>query len=120
MGLKAFIFTKADEESRIISKQMSAPFPVSEIENIQQDISEGKDVCLSEEEKVVMESWLVDYNNWNENMANIDPIIARRHRDASINLSLILIGLPLYIFHWRIIKKETEEKEREKNNKDKN
>ncbi len=118
MGLKAFIFTQADEESRILSKQMPAPFSVLKIENIQQDIEEGKDICLSEEEKTGIESWLADYNTWKESRSKVDPITARRHRDASLNLSLILIGLPLYLFHWRIIKKETEEKEKEKVNED--
>lgn len=111
MGLKAFIFTQADEESRIFSKQIPIP-TVPRIENIGQDIEEGKDICLSAEEKVYVESWLADYNNWKESMSKIDPITSRRHRDASINLSLILIGLPLYLYHWRIIKKETEEKEK--------
>ena len=118
MGLKAFIFTQADEESRIISKQMAVPFPISKIENIQQDIKEGKNVCFSENEKADIESWLADYNNWKESMSKIDPITARRHQDASLNLSMILIGLPLYLYHWRIIKKETEEKEKEKVNED--
>jgi len=111
MGLKAFIFTQADEESRIFSKQIPAP-TISGIENIQQGIEEGKDICLSKEEKVDFERWLIDYNNWKESMSKIDHITSRRHRDASINLSLILIGLPLYLYHWRIIKKETEEKEK--------
>jgi len=111
MGLKAFIFTQADEESRIFSKQIPVP-TISGIENIQQGIEKGKDICLSEEEKVSFERWLIDYNNWKKSMSKIDPITSRRHRDASINLSLILIGLPLYLYHWRIIKKETEEKEK--------
>jgi hypothetical protein len=114
MGLKAFIFTQADEESRIFSKQIPIP-TISRIENIEQDIEEGKDICLSKEEKISIESWLADYNNWKESVSKIDPITSRRHRDASINLSLILIGLPLYLYHWRIIKKETEEKEKKVN-----
>ena len=120
MGLKAFIFTQADEESRILNKQIPYPFSTSKIEGMQQDIEEEKDICLSEEEKAGIESWLSDYNNWKEDILKIDPIIARRHRDASLNLSLILIGLPLYLYHWRIIKKETEEKEKEKVNEDEN
>ena len=116
MGLKAFVFTQADEESRIFSKQIPIP-TIPRIESIKQGIEEGKDICLSAEEKASVESWLVDYNNWKESVSKIDPITSRRHRDASINLSLILIGLPLYLYHWRIIKKETEEKE-EKNNED--
>ena len=107
MGLKAFVFTQADEESRIFSKQIPIP-TIPRIESIKQGIEEGKDICLSAEEKASVESWLVDYNNWKESVSKIDPITSRRHRDASINLSLILIGLPLYLYHWRIIKRESQ------------
>ena len=110
MGLKAFVFTQADEENRIFSKQMPVP-TIPKIENIQQDIEEGKDICFSAEEKIIVENWLDDYNNWEKNMSEFDTVTSRRHRDASMNLSLILIGLPLYLYHWKIIKRETEEKE---------
>ena len=117
MGLKAFIFTQADEESRIFSKQIPVP-TISKIENIQQYIEEEKEVCLSTEEKVIFENWLTNYNAWEESMSEFDPITSRRHRDASVNLSLILIGLPLYLYHWKIIKKETEEKDKDEKNED--
>jgi len=117
MGLKAFVFTQADEESRIFSKQMPIP-TIPKIENIQQDMEEGKDICLSTEEKVSFQNWLTDYNTWEESMSEFDPVTSRRHRDASVNLSLILIGLPLYLYHWKIIKKETEEKDKDEENED--
>jgi len=111
MGLKAFIFTQAEEEQRILYKQIPSPSSTSKIEDLERDIDQGKEVCLSEEEEEQIKNWLVDYDNWKESISKIDPIVVRRHRDASLNLSLILIGLPLYLYHWRIIKKETKEKE---------
>jgi len=107
MGLKAFVFTKAEEEQRLIYRQPSyLPYPVERIEKLQDE--EG----LSEEEKATVKQWLADYKDWKERRSQIDPVTARRHRDASLNLSLILIGLPLYLYHWRIIKKETKNKEK--------
>ena len=111
MGLKAFIFTQAEEEQRLLYKQVPAPFSVLKIEELEKEIEKGEEVCLSEEEKISIQSWLADYNNWKEARSKIDPITARRHRDASLNLSLILIGLPLYLYHWRIIKRETKDEE---------
>jgi len=105
MGLKAFIFTKAEEEQRLMYKQPSyLPYPVQRIEELQEE--EG----LSEEEKATIKQWLADYKDWKERRLQIDPVTARRHRDASLNLALILIGLPLYFYHWRIIKRETKNK----------
>jgi len=105
MGLKAFVFTKAEEEQRLIYRQPSyLPYPVQQIEELQE--KDG----LSEEEKATVKQWLADYKDWKERRSQIDPVTARRHRDASLNLALILIGLPLYFYHWRIIKKETKNK----------
>lgn len=33
--------------------------------------------------------------------------------DASINLAMILVGLPLYLYHWQIIGRETRGEEQE-------
>ncbi len=109
MGLKAFIFTQAEEEQRILYKQIPTPFSASEIDNLEKEIDGENQVCLSEEQKSDIESWLVDYNNWKETSLKIDPVVTRRHRDASLNLSLILIGLPLYLYHWKTIKREIKE-----------
>jgi hypothetical protein len=109
MGLKAFIFTQAEEEQRILYKQIPTLFSASEIDNLEKEIDEENQVCLSEEQKSDIENWLVDYNNWKETSLKIDPVVTRRHRDASLNLSLILIGLPLYLYHWKTIKREIKE-----------
>jgi len=111
MGLKAFIFTQAEEEQRLLYKQMPFSSSAPTVERLEKEIDTEEEVCLSEEEKISIQSWLADYNNWKESSLKIDPVVVRRHRDASLNLSLILIGLPLYLYHWRIIKKETKDKE---------
>ncbi len=111
MGLKAFVFTKAEEEQRLIHQQAPIPYSVPRIEKFQQEIEEGKEICLSEEEKTNIEYWLADYKDWKERRSKIDYVTARRHRDASLNLAMILIGFPLYLYHWRIIKRETKNRE---------
>lgn len=113
MGLKTFIFTKADEEERQIYNQMPAvPCSIiTEIEKLQQKTEEKK-ICLSKEEKTTFDQLLTDYKHWKER-SKIDHIASRRHRDASLNLAMILIGLPLYFYHWRIIRQETKDKKEE-------
>lgn len=109
MGLKAFIFTKADQDQRLNYMQPSAPYPLEKIQSI--TTSQQSTTTLSSEEKAAIEQWLADYNSWKEQRAQIDPITAQRQRDASFNLAMILVGLPLYFFHWRIIKKDAKAKE---------
>lgn len=104
MGLKAFIFTKADEEQRLNYAQPSSPYPIEKFQNIAQ--SPEMTITLTESEKTTFQMWLVDYENWKKRRDAIDPILSQRQRDASFNLAMIIVGLPLYFFHWRIIKRE--------------
>ncbi len=111
MGLKTFIFTKADEEQRLNYIQPSSPYPIEKFQNIAQ--SPETTVTLTESEKETLQMWLVDYENWKKRRDAINPIISQRQRDASFNLAMIIVGLPLYLFHWRLIKKETRQREQE-------
>jgi len=100
MGLKTFIFTKAEEDQRYGYETMIYDTPIRNIERLEEDER------LSEEEIELIKMLLSDYKDWKERTSKIDYVIVNRHRDASINLALILVGLPLYIYHWRIIRKE--------------
>jgi len=108
LGLKAFIFTKADYEGIsqppliwIGSKEMSQDDLITAIEKCQ-------DKCdLTDAQKQDIESWLNDYKAWQEQEANRGWAVQSRHRDASRALSFMIIGLPLYLYHWSVIKKDT-------------
>jgi len=103
MALKAFVFTQAEEEERAMYKEpFYAPMPVDRLEKA----SIGT-ATLSVEEKANLTQWLGEYKNWKETRSKVDLVVARRHRNASLNLAMMLIGLPLYLFHWRVIQKET-------------
>jgi len=105
MGLKAFIFTKAEEQQRLNFRQPPMPYSVEKIESLQEDED------LSEEEKIIVKEWLTDYKQWKEESSKINYLDAQRHRDASSSLSMILVGLPLYLYHWEVIKKEVKKQE---------
>jgi len=101
MGLKAFIFTQADEEQRI---NFERP-PLYQMETLQK-IDEAELSQVSAEEKKQLQSMIQSYEAWLERSDAVDPITSRRHRDASTSLAMMLIGLPLYLSHWRMTKKE--------------
>ncbi len=109
MALKAFIFTKAEEEQRLLYKM--PPMPPINIKELEKSEEDKQEICLSSKEKLYIDQWLEDYKNWKIEKSKVDPITSRRHRDASLNLAMILIGLPLYLYHWGVIKKETKNKE---------
>lgn len=103
MGLKAFVFTQAEDMQRLYQGP-TMPYPPG-IERLQE--AEG----LSDDEKATIKQWLADYEDWKERRSKIDLVAAQRHRDASSSLAMILIGLPLYLFHWRIIRSEVKREE---------
>lgn len=107
MALKAFVFTRADEEQRTMYKQPSMYYPIEKVEGLQTE--EG----LTEDEKSTIKMWLEDYKSWKESSLKIDYVTSQRHRDASNNLALILVGLPLYLYHWGVIKRELRKQEKE-------
>ncbi len=103
MGLKMYIFTKAEEPERIQQKYYGyqPPMPVAELEKYQ----ESKE--LTKEEIIILKDYLANYKNWQEEQGKIDYLTSKRQREASNNLAMILVGLPLYLYHWRLIRKET-------------
>jgi hypothetical protein len=54
MGLKAFVFTKAEEEQSLYSRQ-PAPMPIERIKEVE-DLKDNQE--LSEEEKILIKEWL--------------------------------------------------------------
>jgi|AP95_1055475.scaffolds.fasta_scaffold149845_2 hypothetical protein len=100
MGLKTFIFTQADDEQRMFREMPPRPYGVSPAERI-----EGESRALFRD-SATKKQWEEDYEAWRERRKSIDPVAARRHREAASNLSFILVGLPLYLYHWRLIRRD--------------
>ncbi|OQX71219.1 hypothetical protein B6D52_02280 [Candidatus Parcubacteria bacterium 4484_255] len=101
MGLKAFVFTQADEQQRI--DFLRPPLYHAEV---LQKISDRGLSQFSAEEKEQIKSMIRAHKVWAKRRDAIDPLVSRRHKDASISLAMILIGLPLYLTHWKMVKKE--------------
>ncbi len=105
MGLKVFIFTKADDPQKL-QQYYSYPITPVSVEKLQ-TYTQSTSTELTDEEKIALKSWLADYQKYQEQSKKIDYLASQRQRDASSSLAMILVGLPLYLYHWRIIRKET-------------
>ncbi len=114
LGLKAWVFTQADQQD----KYNSQPIPVylsSDMKTVQ-EIQACSDKCeLTAVQKEQVNSWLAEYKKWEEQETNSDPniwVVRNRQRQAATALSLILIGLPLWLFHWSVIKKDNKKEDK--------
>jgi len=102
MGLKTYVFKMADEEQRLYNRNaISTPYALTKLESIPSDSR------FTDEEVKAVKLWLAEYNVQKEKTEKFDYVKAQRHRDASTNLALIIIGLPLYLYHWGVIRRET-------------
>ena len=108
MGLEVFVFKAADQQEKInYARPMSVPY----VEGLKED----KDTeSFTEEEQEAIRSWLADYEEWKIESENFDYVDARRQKDMSSILASVMVGYPLYLYHWNLIKKETKKKTKEK------
>ena len=104
-GLKAFVFKKADLNYNSGPSEIYLAKSVNQVDALK--------TCdnLTAEDKANIEMWLADYKIWQENQKNQDPVTSTRQREASTAIAMILVGFPIYLIHWRIIKKEKHSEE---------
>lgn len=100
MGLKAWVFTEADNEQRMYAHQPPMAPPLERLERL------GNGEEFTESERVMIRQWLAEYRDWKQRSASVDPVTSSRHRTASSSLAMILIGFPLYLYHWGLIRRE--------------
>ena len=87
LGLKTYIFTKADI---YIEYPMARPLKIA-------PIGDEKTEELQQPTKEEIE----EYQNKQQ--------AANRQREAAESLAFIIVGLPLYLYHWSMIKKDKKE-----------
>jgi len=110
--LKTLIFINADR----YDNYMSAPAPLylSKETGSVTDLQICADKCfLTADQKEQISNWLIDYETWKNSEKNRDSNFYQkqnRERQAATAISLILVGLPLWLFHWGVIKKDNREK----------
>ncbi len=104
MGLKAFVFTQAEQEEYHYRMKPPEPYALERAEKLAAD----EDVDLTADDKQAIKNWLSDYEEWKEQQESFDPIVAGRQKEASRNIAMLLIGLPLYLYHWKTIRKDKE------------
>lgn len=83
LGLTTWVFTEADEVN--IYPELKLPDPENERE-------------LDPEEKERVEEERLEYLEKERT--------ARRQRKAAGALAMIIVGLPVYLYHWQMIRKE--------------
>lgn len=103
MGLKALVFRQAEQEEVMHMRQPPMPFALERA----RQVAGSESAELTVEERAMVREWLREYEAWRERSERMDPVVSRRQRTASSALAMILIGLPLYLYHWMLIRRES-------------
>ncbi len=92
LGLKTYIFTKADI---YIEYPIAKPIRTAlvEVDKVEGDKAGEFEQPTKEE--------IEEYQNKQQT--------ANRQREAAESLAFIIVGLPLYLYHWSMIKKDKKE-----------
>lgn len=119
LGLKAFIFTKADRY------QNPPVYPMGAIEAVPSKTASGtallypdvrcadKDTkCLDQQQQILqqLKQQQADYQKWQDEQNMFWN--ASRQSQAANALAFFLISLPIYIFHWRLVLKHRKEEKK--------
>jgi hypothetical protein len=101
MALRATVFRQADALERL--EMPPTPYFMSERAD-----RLASDTQLTADERAQIRQTLRDYQQWQERRQRVDPVVARRQRQAANSLAMILVGLPIYLYHWRLIRREAD------------
>jgi len=107
LGLKVYVFKQIERQETYYQKM--PPCGTIAAKKLAVLSTATSAVQLTEDERIQIKSWLESYKTWQEEQKSYDPIAASRQRTASTAIAMLIVGLPLYFYHWRVIKKETKE-----------
>ena len=114
MALKVWVFPEAGKVEEAQMRGMPSSFYPGKIDEKTgaQAIIDCKEKCgFSDDQKKQAEAWLSDYEQWKKNSGNT---AGQRQLEAVRALSMLLVSIPVFWYHWLLISRERKEKMAEK------
>lgn len=106
-GIKYVLFPEAEKKSYYecnIQPPMYGYGETKEVERLKTS------AVATEDQREQIDNLLKDYVYWKENQSGEKCLLPARQNNFVDSFTMILIALPIMLFHWRIIKKEKEVK----------
>jgi len=110
LALTTWVFPDADNYTYNMRPLILPDGKIASESELIEGLKSCKENCdLSSNDKEALSEWLAEYKENKENGPK-KQISANRQRQLSQNLAMILVGLPLYFYHWTVIKKDAKKK----------
>jgi len=103
VGLKTWVIKSANQDVNTL-KSVSSPVLYSDSSAIQSIIDCGSKCGLEQSTIDLASEWKSDYSEWENTAFN------NNQRQASGSIPFILLGIPLFWYHWSVVRKESKEK----------
>lgn len=100
-ALKYYVFPKAEKGGFSRCNQQPPVYNLADIKGSQ----------ISDDQKTQLEQMIKDYQEWKANNSGEECYSSERQNNTVNALTMIIIALPICLLHWKMIKKEKEEKE---------
>jgi len=106
LGLKTYVFTKADQQFYTVPGPQLRPDSKVDTEILVESCKNNEK--LTQEERDFLTAWSQDYDDWKQKQESNERLKSDRQEKAANSLALLIVGLPLFIYHWGVIRRETE------------
>lgn len=110
LGLKVWVFTDANTNANYYGPPPSlwldsgSAADTAKVEAGSPIVLECADACeLTATQKESIESWKSSYASWQESAKNVN---GRNARDAVAALSFLIVALPFFVIHYRIVQRD--------------
>jgi hypothetical protein len=104
-SLKAYVFKEAEKRDYSICNNQPYYYSTIDAKALSQTTT------LTVDEKTQIDNMIKDYENWKTNNTGDTCYKQERQKRMLDALTMILIAFPIYIVHWRMARKERQEKE---------
>lgn len=95
LALRTWVFTKAD--------QMNYSYPVKTPDGYCSFDKDGKRICPSTEEQQKIDE--------REKKQNEENRLSQRQSDLVRNISMLIVAIPLFTYHWLVIRRDKKHEE---------
>jgi hypothetical protein len=103
VGLKTWVIKSANQDINTL-KSASSPVLYSDSSAIQSVADCGAKCGLEQRTIDLAQAWKLDYLEWEKTSFN------NNQRQAAGSIPFILLGIPLFWYHWSVVRKESKEK----------
>ena len=108
IGLEKWIFPLAVQDDYDYRYYPPGPYPIKE-RIVGETATEIGDLKVTEEEKLALERWKVQFEQWEEKDKNKDHVSIQMQRSMVRDISILLGGLVLFLSHGYVLRKKRKE-----------